>query len=57
MDEAVEWPTCSTHYALVTEHDNLYEWVWESLGGPHAPIHFWMGGMMHPTAAFRLGVL
>lgn len=51
MDDAMDWPTCSMHYGLVTERDSLYEWVWQSLSGPHGPVHFWIGGTARPTTA------
>lgn len=40
------WPTCESHYSLVTSFSDFYSWVWESMFDPHGPVHIWIGGVM-----------
>ena len=43
-EEYNPWPTCKMHYDLVTAYESFYDWVWEGMSSPHAPVHFWFGG-------------
>ena len=43
-DGYLTWPNCEAHYELVTTNHEFYSWVWGSMGDPHGPIHFWLGG-------------
>ena len=51
-DGYITWPNCKSHYELVTTNSAYYSWVWDSMGDPHAPIHFWLGGNIDCDAAY-----
>ncbi|CAM9642571.1 unnamed protein product [Ascophyllum nodosum] len=53
FDDYIAWPTCQKHYDLVTGYSDFYSWVWESMGNPHAPVHFWVGGNLDCQETFR----
>ncbi|CAM9856817.1 unnamed protein product [Pylaiella littoralis] len=44
--DTYSWPTCETHYKLVTEFSDFYSFVWDSLYDPHGPVHIWIGGVL-----------
>lgn len=46
VEEKYPWPNCQSHYDLNTAYTDFYSWVWESLYGPHGPVHVWLGGVM-----------
>ena len=52
-DKFLPWTTCGVHYDLVTTNDNLYSWVWSSMGDPHAPVHNWLGGDLDCDATYN----
>ena len=57
-DKFVSFPDCKAHYNLVTTNFDFYSWVWDSIGGPHAPIHFWLGGNLDCASTFdEIGTL
>lgn len=29
------WPTCESHYDMVTSYEDFYSWVWASGFDPH----------------------
>ena len=45
-DKFLPWPNCKIHYDLVTTNFDFYSWVWDCIGLPHAPIHFFLGGTL-----------
>ena len=46
VDKDYPWPTCESHYELVTSYTDFYSWVWASLYDPHGPVHIWIGGIV-----------
>ncbi|CAM9627145.1 unnamed protein product, partial [Pylaiella littoralis] len=50
--DAYPWPTCKTHYELVTAFSDFYSFVWESLYDPHGPVHVWIGGELDCEETF-----
>lgn len=53
VEEKYAWPSCQTHYDLNTAYTDFYSWVWESLYGPHGPVHVWLGGVMDCKETYR----
>ena len=45
-DDYLNWPTCQTHFELITTNADFYSWVWDSMGEAHSPVHLWLGGTM-----------
>lgn len=46
MQTIFPWPTCESHYNLVTQYSDFYSWVWYSLYDPHGPVHVYAGGVL-----------
>ena len=45
--DGTPWPSCSTHFSLVTGYSSYYGWVCESAHTPHGNVHIWIGGMLN----------
>lgn len=52
-DQLLAWPTCKTHYELTTGFHSFYDWVWNSMQTPHAPLHLWLGGTMDCAGTYE----
>ncbi|CAM9493178.1 unnamed protein product [Ectocarpus sp. 6 AP-2014] len=52
-DQLLAWPTCQTHYELTTGFHTFYDWVWDSMQAPHAPLHLWLGGTMDCAGTYE----
>ena len=53
VDRYLTWPNCKTHYDLITTNREFYSWVWDSMGGSHGPVHFWLGGNFDCDTTFN----
>lgn len=47
------WPTCETHFSLITDNPTWYGWVCESAHAPHGNVHLWIGGILNCDEAIR----
>lgn len=58
VEDAYPWPTCETHYKLVTEYGDFNSWMWDSLHDPHGPVHMWLGGNLDCKETYdKIGAL
>ncbi|CAB1112225.1 unnamed protein product [Ectocarpus sp. CCAP 1310/34] len=52
-NQLLPWPTCQTHYELTTGSHTFYDWVWNSMHAPDAPLHLWLGGTIDCAGTYE----